>query len=199
MGIAERRAREKSELRQEILDASRRIFIEEGFDALTMRRVADAIEYSPTTIYLHFTDKSELVQAICDEGFATLLARLQELSLHELGPLEHLDAGLRAYIDFGLTHPSHYYVSFVASAGKVQYDYQGSAGQRAFDYLREGVSACMTAGVIQKADVDATAQALWAAVHGLVVLLISDKSFPFVERQALIDRLMTTLIGGLRT
>lgn len=197
MGIAERRAREKTELRQEILDAARQIFVDEGFDALTMRKVAERIEYSPTTIYLHFQDKSELVRAICDEGFMSLVAALGELGSRNLGPREFLEAGLRAYIAFGLTHPSHYFVTFVASAGKVDYQYEGSIGERAFTTLREAVVACMDAGEIRRADPDATAQALWAAVHGLVVLLITKKPFPFVERQALVDRLMETLMGGL--
>ena len=79
MGVAERRAREKTQLRQEILDAAREIFATEGYEALTMRRVAEKIEYSPTAIYLHFKDKAELVQAICDELFAGLVRRLQDL------------------------------------------------------------------------------------------------------------------------
>jgi AcrR family transcriptional regulator len=197
MGIAERRAREKTELRQEILDAARQIFVDEGFDALTMRKVAERIEYSPTTIYLHFQDKSELVRAICDEGFMELVGALGELGARNLGPREFLEAGLRAYIAFGLAHPSHYFVTFVASAGKVDYQFEGSIGERAFATLRDAVMACMDAGEIRRADPEATAQALWAAVHGLVVLLITKKPFPFVERQALVDRLMETLMGGL--
>jgi AcrR family transcriptional regulator len=198
MGIAERRSRERTELRQEILDAARRIFVDEGFDALTMRKLAEAIEYSPTTIYAYFKDKSELVQAICDEGFAVLTVRLQTVTQRALRPIEHLEAGLRTYIDWALDHPSHYYVTFVVSAGRVTYEFEGSAGQRAFEYLRQCVGGCMGAGEIRRADVDATAQALWAATHGLVVLLITDKHFPFVERQRLIDRLIETLIRGLR-
>ena len=198
MGIAERRAREKTELRQEILDAAREIFVDEGFEALTMRKVAERIEYSPTTIYLHFQDKAELVRAICDEGFMELVTRLGALQSRSLRPIEYLEAGLRTYIAFGLEHPSHYFVTFVASAGKVDYPYDGSMGERAFGFLQQSVTACMEAGEIRRADPAATAQALWAAIHGLVVLLISNKPFPFVERQQLIDRLIETLMSGLR-
>src|ERR1043165_5835116 len=105
MGTMERRTREKARLRQEILDAARAIFLEEGYDALTMRRVAKKIEYSPTAIYLYFKDKAELVQALCDETFAKLVKRLQDLSKKHTDPLAHLEAGLRAYIDFGLKNP----------------------------------------------------------------------------------------------
>jgi AcrR family transcriptional regulator len=196
MGVAERRLREKTELREEILAAARKIFMQEGFEALTMRRVADEIEYSPTTIYLHFKDKSELVRAICDELFGGLVKRLEELGKKHTDPLEYMEAGLRAYI--GLKNPSNYYVTFIAAAGRVDYEFKGSAGEKAFGFLRHCIGAAIEAGRIRKVDVDATAQTLWMATHGLVSLLITDRHFPFVGKQRLIDQLMDTLVRGLQ-
>src|SRR5262245_20888191 len=121
MGVGERRAREKTQLRQEILDAAREIFAAEGFEALTMRRVAEEIEYSPTAIYLQFKDKSELVQALCDETFAGLVKRLEGLQKKHADPLDYLEAGLRCYIDHGLKHRSHYFVVFVVGPRNVDY------------------------------------------------------------------------------
>ena len=198
MGTSERRAREKQQLRQEILDAAREIFAAEGFEALTMRRVAEKIEYSPTAIYLHFKDKGELVQALCDETFAGLIRRLEALHKKHTDPLDYLEAGLRAYIDYGLKHPSHYYVVFVVGPRNVDYVYEGSAGQRAFQFLSGCVAACMTAGKIRKGDVEVIAQTIWMAMHGLVALLITDRSFPFASRARLIDQLLDTLVRGLR-
>jgi AcrR family transcriptional regulator len=198
MGTVERRTREKARLRQEILDAARTIFVEEGYDALTMRRVAKAIEYSPTAIYLYFKDKAELVQALCDETFGKLVKRLQDLAKKQLDPLEYVEAGLRAYIDFGLKNPNHYYVTFIASPGRIEYPYEGSGGQRAFEFLRSCVQRCVETGAFRRVDVDTTAQALWMAAHGLVALLISNKPFPFVARQRLVDHLMETQLRGLR-
>lgn len=198
MRISTQNDTEPAGLRQEILDAARQIFVEQGFEALTMRKVAERIDYSPTTIYLHFTDKAALVRAICDEGFAELVRRLEAVRAEGLHPLAYLEAGLRTYVAFGLDYPSHYFVTFVVSAGRVEYNYDGSAGQQAFGVLLAAVTACMETGVARQADPAATAQAVWAAVHGLVVLLITNKAFPFVERQRLIDSLMGTLMRGLR-
>jgi len=69
MGVQERRAREKKELRQEILDAARDLFVREGFENVSMRKIAEKIEYSPTTIYLYFQDKADLLDCICEETF----------------------------------------------------------------------------------------------------------------------------------
>ncbi len=68
MGTKERRERERRELRKKILDAARELFVEQGYDAVTMRKIAQAIEYSPTAIYLHFKDKMAVMRALCDAG-----------------------------------------------------------------------------------------------------------------------------------
>ena len=74
MGVTERREREREEVRTKILDAARDLFTSEGYEKVTMRRIAEAIEYSPTAIYLHFEDKEDLVLALCRQDFGKLLA-----------------------------------------------------------------------------------------------------------------------------
>ncbi|MFM0649490.1 TetR/AcrR family transcriptional regulator [Paraburkholderia bryophila] len=112
MGIAERKNRQKQALRERILDASRRIVMREGFAALSMRKIADAIEYSPATLYLHFASRDEIAQALCEEGYAQLLetfvphARIAD-------PAERLKALGRAYIAFGVAHPQTYRLIFM--------------------------------------------------------------------------------------
>src|SRR5579863_9246935 len=75
MGVQERRAREKKELRQEILDAARDLFVREGFENVSMRKIAEKIEYSATTIYLYFQDKAELLDCICEETLDRLVRK----------------------------------------------------------------------------------------------------------------------------
>ena len=82
MGVKERKARQKKFLRQEILDAASELFVKDGYENVSMRRIADKIEYSPTTIYLYFKDKAELLEQVCQETFARLkqvLVRIEEL------------------------------------------------------------------------------------------------------------------------
>src|SRR3974377_665963 len=102
MGVKERKARQKGFLRQEILDAASELFVKEGYENVSMRRIAEKIEYSPTTIYLYFTDKAELLEQVCFETFSRLslvLSRIQELPGD---PVKRLKHGLIAYIQFGL-------------------------------------------------------------------------------------------------
>src|SRR5262249_28540717 len=114
MGVKERRERERQAVRQDIIDAARDLFIEEGYDKTSMRRVAEKIEDSPTTIYLYFSDKKELLQCVCDSSFAKLVQALEEISKDTRDPLKNLRAGLKAYIDFGLKNPNDYSLIFTA-------------------------------------------------------------------------------------
>ena len=79
MGVKERQERTKLETREKILDAARELFIEKGFDGVSMRQIANKIEYTPTTIYGHFQDKEELFLEICHEDFAKLAASFSEV------------------------------------------------------------------------------------------------------------------------
>src|SRR5947209_14475124 len=144
MGVQERRAREKQELRQEILDAARDLFVGEGFENVSMRKVAEKIEYSPTTIYLYFRDKADLLDCICEETFARLLRKLTSLEASATDPLDRLRRGLRAYIDFGLKHPNDYRVAFLMDIKPVAEPERmlrcHNMGDKTFDHLRQAVS-----------------------------------------------------------
>src|SRR5687767_6365697 len=198
MGVQERKAREKQELRLEILDAARELFIEQGYEAVSMRKIADRIEYSPTTIYLYFKDKAELFDCLCSETFERLILQL-ESTRHE-DPVEGLKAGIRAYIDFGLAHPAHYRVTFMTplngqcpGGGKARTD----TGERAFTCLRNAVAACVSAGRFRVINLEVVSQAIWAATHGVTSLLITHGECEWMDREALINSLLDTLIGGL--
>lgn len=195
MSIHQRRERDKQTLRRRILDAAREMFAAEGYEAVSMRKIADKIEYSPTTIYLHFKDKTDLFNAICEETFAQLVKRLKTIE-RRCGDdaLAYLHEGMRAYVDFGLKHPNHYVVTFILSPkSSGDYSYRGSVGEQAFMYMRRAVERCVAAKVFRDVEIDATAQALWASVHGVTSLLIAHEDFPFVPKTKLVE----TLINGL--
>jgi AcrR family transcriptional regulator len=205
MTVSDRRARHRASLRREILDAASVLFVEQGYDRVTMRRVAEKIDYSPTTIYLYFKDKRELFAAICDETFSQLSSKLERLKPPAgtpgtpNAPLGLLRESLKAYVEFGTSHPNHYAVAFLQTQEiSADFAFEQSIGARAFGFLREVVQACVAAGTIRTGNVETTAQSLWAAVHGVTALLITMKGFPFVSRAALVDHTVDTLIAGLK-
>jgi AcrR family transcriptional regulator len=200
MGVQERRARQKRELRQEILDAARELFIREGFDNVSMRKIAEKIEYSPTTIYLYFQDKADLLDCLCQETFSRLLKKQATLGQTVSDPLERLRLGLRGYIEFGLKHPNHYQVTFMMlrppdEAARLRQ--APELGKKAFDFLRLNLAQCVEQDLLVAPDIEAASQVLWAMIHGLVSLLIAHPKFPWADRNHLIDTLLDNAFAGL--
>jgi AcrR family transcriptional regulator len=201
MGVQERRAREKKELRQEILDAAREMFVREGFENVSMRKIAEKIEYSPTTIYLYFQDKADLLDCLCEETFMRLVKKQTILEQTVADPLERFRKGLRGYIEFGLKHPNHYKVTFMMPP-PLDEPRRGvrskELGQKAFAHLRNTLALCAERGLLEIVDLDTTAQVTWAAIHGLTSLLIAHPKFEWLDRNHLIDTLIDMLTAGLK-
>lgn len=202
MGLKERKLRQKKFLRQEILDAASELFVNEGYENVSMRRIADKIEYSPTTIYLYFKDKAELLEQVCVETFSRLSAHLTRILAQPGDPIERLKRGLLAYVNFGLENPHHYRAVFMMHIpegfDRSRMAKPDAPGMQAFDFLRRSVYDCIAADKFRRsADPETISQTLWAGVHGVTSILITcDKGFPFVDRDQLIHSVVDTLVAG---
>ncbi len=197
--LTTRRERLKRELRDEILAAAREMFVRDGYDSVTMRKIGERVRVAPGTIYHHFTDKDAILAAICEETFARLDKRMEALVNDRSGdPLERLRRGGRMYIQFGLEHPQHYFLTFALSNAAPKRDSVLEAGLHSFENLRACVRACVEAGLTRSTDVEELAQSLWASLHGVVMLLIGKPGFPFIEHNRLIDSVMGIAIEGIR-
>lgn len=178
MGIEERRQRERDEVREKILDAAREIFIETGYEGVTMRKVAERIEYSPTTIYLYFADKETLFREMCSTDFRNLAATFQSVALIA-DPVERLRAVAREYIQFGIEHPNHYRLMFMTpppvSPNEEALSHKGNPSEDAYAFLLSIVTSAIEAGVFRPEyrDPHLVAQTLWAATHGVVSIQIA--------------------------
>lgn len=201
MGVRERRAREKRYLRQEILDAASELFAKDGFENVSMRRIADRIEYSPTTIYLYFKDKAELLESICYETFSKLSQRLSRIMDQPGDPIERLKRGLITYIEFGLENPHHYRSTFMMPIPEEfnpeKYAKPDSPGMQAFDFMRRCVYDCIAQGKFKIKDAELASQTLWAGIHGITSLLITHGHFPWVGREKVVQSTVDTMVAGL--
>ena len=194
MGVAERRQREREEVRAKILEAAGELFLHEGFENTSIRRIAQKIEYAPSTIYLYFKDKDDLLATICQEMFEKLAQRLEKLIRKDLPSLELVRQGLKLYIEFGLEHPSHYLVTFtvhalVHSSGHDMGD-KPAAGLRGFEILRMGLEKGMEEGSIRRQDPRTLAQSVWMMAHGVTNMLITSRDMPgftWAPKKALIE------------
>lgn len=204
MGIAERRTREKEELRAKIMDAASELFVMEGFQNVSIRKIAEKIEYAPSTIYLYFTDKNKLIVTIVEETFRSLADGLENIKEQDLNPMEALFAGMRLYVRFGLEHPHHYYLAFCSLPNHdiPPEECRGiqEAGQTALAHLREALERCLSAGLVAQQDLHVLTQALWMMIHGLTAALITkdcDPEFPWADTEQLIEKTMDVIKTGI--
>jgi len=183
MGILERREKQKLEIRKQILDASMKLFIEEGFGNVTIRRIADLIEYSPTTVYLYFKDKDEIFASLHDIGFEKMqdfnrtLASIQNplVRLHKMG---------ENYLQFGMENPEYYNLMFILGEPMKKLadpDCPWKLGDAALDRLEVTVNECMEKGYLAKGDPRLVSFSVWSFVHGLVSLAIRQRLEKIIE------------------
>jgi AcrR family transcriptional regulator len=197
--VTTRRERLKQELREQILGAARELFVQQGYQAVSMRAIADRVGCAPGTLYLYFRDKASILAAICIETFSKLDKHMEAIANDPSDPLERLRRGGRMYVQFGLSHPEHYFLTFaIAGQDPLNTTEFMQVGLGSFNCLRSVVSACIEAGQLRFNDVEQVAQSVWAAVHGVVMLLISKPEFPFIERNRLIDSVVDMSIEGVR-
>lgn len=202
MGIKERKEREQEDLRQKILDAASEMFAKDGYESVSMRKIADKIEYSPTTIYLYFKDKNDLLNQICEETFGKLIKDWQKIENKNDDPLTGLSKAMSAYVEFGLKYPNHYEVTFTNPLadylGEDEHPFEGSMGQKAFEHIVSQVLKSMEAGQIKQGDVATISQLIWAMGHGIVSLLNSQKGFPFVDKNLLREGSIDMIFNGIK-
>jgi AcrR family transcriptional regulator len=205
MGTIERREREKTEVRQKILDAARELFVTEGYEAVSMRKVAERIEYSATAIYSYFEDKAALLRALCDHDFAALANEFVEIAA-EPDALERMRQSGRAYVRFGLAHPHAYQLMFMTplpamdpAESAVR---KGDPSSDAYAFLELNVAELMKSGRLRPelTDVALVAQALWGSLHGIVALHVVRKNDPWMDwrdAEATAELIMQGLLRGL--
>ena len=191
MGTLERRERERQVTRAKIMDAARDLFAREGYDAVSMRRIAEVIEYSPTAIYVHFRDKQDLMFQICQQDFVALaggIADLQQIP----DPVERIRKMGEAYVWFGVTHPNHYRLMFMTKVDLppdvvLQDKNHGNVDRDSYALLRHTCQQAIDAGRVRPeyADADTLAQLFWIAVHGVTSLHITKKDNPWIAWQGI--------------
>jgi AcrR family transcriptional regulator len=174
MGISERKEREREEVKDLILNAAREIFLTEGYENTSIRKIATKIEYSPGIIYHHFKDKNDLLLALHDKAFECKIEALFLSVQHIPDPLDRLYATGKSYLQYGIDNPQDYELMFILSctmeALAVKEEFWQD-GAMAINMLKETINACKEAGHFKKdIDTDQLSLVLWSQVHGLVSL-----------------------------
>jgi AcrR family transcriptional regulator len=190
--------------RVEILVAAKQLFLTDGFERATIRKIAAAVGVSSAALYLYFPDKDAILRAIAESTFETLLAALEESQRKADTDLERLRAGLQAYVAFGLAHPDEYRLTFLAkmmaSSGPgrpAALCDKVPAADRSFDILVKDIERLMQTGLFRTVDPILAAEAVWASIHGMTALLLDQQEHLQSDRDALVAAVIDIAVRGL--
>ena len=174
--VSDRRERERTEMRERIIEAARRLFVTEGYDRTTLRRIAEEIEYTPGAIYAYFKDKDAILYALHQQGFEALSRCMTEVLIGSRNPLDALYRVGRAYLQFARDNPEMYDLMFIAQAtSRAMQEEVWPEGQRTYDQVKILVTAAIDGGWIAATDVEGVSFLLWSFVHGMASLQVRDR------------------------
>ena len=190
MSVHPRKARERAERHQRIVSAARRLAETEGWDAVTVRRLAESIEYSQPVLYSHFRNKDEIVGAVALEGFTELTVTLRGATLAKAPGRAAVAALVEAYMAFAERHPALYEGMFSLSNGLPFADQATPAP------MREGFAALLDtlSEVAGEVAPGLFTEVAWAALHGLVTLTHAGR-LPPEHTSGRLELLVNWLVG----
>jgi AcrR family transcriptional regulator len=186
--------------RAEILRAAERIFVADGYEGATIRKIADEVGVSSTCLYMHFRDKDEILLEICTAAMEHLLALNNEICARPVDPVERVHMMLTAYVEFALGNPNAYRLIFCASplAGSdLKHQVTHQLGAQCSERFSNVVREIAAQGRLKSGDPSTVHQALWSACHGLVSLMITKPSLEWAAPEEVTKVLIDGLLFGL--
>lgn len=186
--------------RGEILEAAQRIFLAEGYHGATIRKIADEVGVSSTALYMHFKDKDEILLEISDGAISKLLAINSEISARPIDAVARVRLMLDAYMTFALENPNAYALVFCSPSGVLSEDRAEATqmlGEKCFEKFMGTVREIAASGRLRTGSAESAAQALWAACHGVVSLMITKPDFGWAPQDELRKVTLDGLLYGL--
>ncbi len=197
--------------REEILQAAKELFLEQGYEATTIRRIADRVGVSAPALYLYFQDKEQMMLALCDQTFGYLIVSIGEIENTVSDPRERIRRFGEAYLKFGLAHPDEYKLIFLGTnvpesvrklGHKMPTDDPTRPGVGGAIVFRRLVTMFVEAkerGLKLNYPPDTCAELCWMGIHGVVSALILKPDFPWSNRDLLGTGMLDIVMNGVIT
>jgi len=201
MGVKERQERDREQLRGRILDAARELFVAEGYRNVSIRKIAEKVEYSPAALYSYFPSKDDLFFALAEEGFRKLSEFTNDPAAATGDPLTAIRDGFMRYYQFSRTHPEYFELMFVdRSVPKISHEWEGfSFVQQMIDEVCAVIKRGIDQGLFPSGtNPEVAFHILWAAIHGPATVAVCDRLAPDENPDALARDTLEAAIAGLR-
>jgi len=204
MGIKERQVRDREAVRRAILDAARELFVAEGFQHVSIRKIAERIEYSPAAIYGYFPSKDDIFFALAEEGFRLLCdpGAAPPPDAPEIAPLDRVRAVFGRLYEFSREHPQYFALMFVdRSVPRISREYERFAFAREMKRnILQTVQSCIDTGVLPRSSDPAVAmRILTVGIVGVAVLRLSERLGPGENADQLAADVLNVTLAGLQS
>ncbi len=202
MGVKERQEREREAVSRSILDAARELFVTHGYQEVSIRKIADRIEYSPAAIYSYFPSKDDIFFALAEEGFRLLFSYAQDIAAEQMEhPADTLREMFWRYYQFSKEHPEYFALMFLdRTVPKIRDNWErfGFIGELKHD-TRARIAHAMAAGAVPTGTSTHTVfRLLLTAAHGVAALRLCDRLAPGEDADALARATIDAVILGLQ-
>ena len=200
MGIKERQDRERQAVRDAILDAARDLFVAEGYRNVSIRKIAERIEYSPAAIYSYFPSKDDIFFALAEEGFRRLDAKVRSAGVHA-DPLDQLRACWWAYYEFSKEQREFFQLMFVdRSVPQITEQWTGLAFvHQMLTFAAARIQLCVDAGIFPPStNAEVAMHLIWGALTGPAVIGSGCRLAPGEDADALARDILELVIAGLK-
>ena len=204
MGIRERQERDREAVRRAILDAARELFVSEGYTNVSIRKIAERIEYSPAAIYSYFPSKDDIFFELAEEGFRLLSdpARAGRADFTTLSPLDRIRAMFWRLYEFSRDYPQYFALMFVdRDVPRITREYERFAFVRDMKArLAAQIQECIATNDIPASMNPAVAvRVLTMGILGVAVMRLSDRLGPTENADDLARDVLDVVIAGLQS
>ncbi|MEM8487864.1 MAG: TetR/AcrR family transcriptional regulator [Bacteroidota bacterium] len=192
--------KEHQDLKRLILDTTRRLLVSNGFAGLSMRTIAREMNYSATSIYLHFKNKDALFHALIEEGMAMLFERQRKIAKqYSQDVLERLRALCAGYIKFGLEYPEYYEIMFMLHPELTTRFPKESfrRARRNLALMKITLDEGIKRDVIDVEDSHAATNVMWASLHGAVSILLARRLEARINPQDFIENMLDNIVRSV--
>ncbi len=186
--------------RAEILQAGERIFVAEGYEGATIRKIADEVGVSSTALCMHFQDKACILLAICEQTLRLLLERNREIAAKPPDRVVRVNMMLQAYMRWGMEHPNAYQLAYCGrpmATTSPRHEDTRDLSSHCYDIFCSLVREIAAAGRLRIGTAESAAQSLWMSCHGVVALLSPPPHFGWAGRAELLEVRLESRLNGL--
>jgi len=199
VSIGNRREREKEDMKELILSAANDIVVKEGYDKLSIRKIANSIEYSPSLIYHYFKDKDQIINVLMERGYQKIVMAVSSAKRENISPEAWLEGMMRRYIDVALSMPDEFMAAHLNRSPEAVKQtsslFEGATGKKiALTKLHQCIRELNEGKVMDERSLELTTQLITVSTIGLIIKLIIEEDIGEEQRKKLKEYFVSEIV-----